>query len=74
MIDFAHQEVLLFLALLAFGNVLQSANETDGPPLRPGALEIGTPQSLLATHKAVVGFAVAKPEPQFDSVARRSTR
>src|SRR6266478_5698988 len=42
MIDLAHEEVLLFLALLAFGNVLNSAAEAHGPA------EIRHPQNKQA--------------------------
>src|SRR5262249_28257960 len=45
MIDFAHEEMLFFLALpafflalLAFGDVLDGADETYGPSLAPAAL------------------------------------
>src|SRR6266478_1651454 len=53
MIDFAHEEVLLFLALLALGDVLDGAAETHGPALTPGALEIGEPKSLHPADRAV---------------------
>src|SRR5215470_6180107 len=46
MIDLAHQEVLLLLAFLAFGNVLNGAAEAYGPTLRPGPLKIGKSVSL----------------------------
>src|SRR5260370_2350441 len=44
MIDFAHQEVLFFLTLLAFGNVRKGADEAHGPSLAPVAFEIPNPQ------------------------------
>jgi hypothetical protein len=53
MIDFAHEEVLLFLALLAFGNVLSGADEAHDLSLRPGTLEIGKPMSLHPADLAV---------------------
>src|SRR5260370_10108127 len=58
MTDLAHEEGLLFLALLAFGNVLDGAN-AHGPALTPGTLEISKPESL---HPA--DLAVSPPEPE----------
>src|SRR5260370_18288634 len=58
MTDLAHEEVLLFLALLAFGNVLDGAN-AHGPALTHGTLEISKPESL---HPA--DLAVSPPEPE----------
>src|SRR5258708_27469609 len=54
MIDFAHEEVLLFLALLAFGNVLSSATETHDPSLRPGTFKIREPMTLYPADRAVL--------------------
>src|SRR5262249_41769923 len=59
MIDFAHEEVLLFLALLAFGDVLSGAGHAHGPSLPPVALEMTNPQSLHPTD-----LAVSPPEPE----------
>src|SRR5262249_39606935 len=53
MIDFAHEEVLLFLALLAFSNVLSGAGHAYGPSLTPHALEISNAKSLHPTDIAV---------------------
>src|SRR5258708_23166150 len=66
MIDFAHEEVLLLLALLAFGNVLGGAAEAHGPALRPGALKIGKSVSL---HPA--DLAITPPDPEFARGALR---
>src|SRR6266853_626879 len=60
MIDFSHEEVLLLLVLLAFGNVLDGAAEAHGPALRPGALKIGKSVSL---HPA--DLAITPPDPEF---------
>src|SRR6266446_2942245 len=65
MIDLAYEEVLLFLALLAFGNVLDGAN-AHGPALTPGTLEISKPESL---HPA--DLAVSPPEPELGRGALR---
>src|SRR5258708_40110309 len=59
MIDFAHEEVLLFLALLAFGDVLSGAGHADGPSLTPGALEMTKPQLRRPTD-----LAASPPEPE----------
>jgi hypothetical protein len=40
MIDLAHQEVLPFLVLLAFGNVLDGADEGHDPAPTPRALKM----------------------------------
>src|SRR5215467_8636355 len=69
MIDFAHEEVLLFLALLAFGNVLQGADEAHGPALIPGAVEIRKPQRLRPAD-----LAVSPPEPELSRGAPRIDR
>src|SRR5258708_2010950 len=61
MIDLAHEEVLAFLALLAFGNVLCGADEAHGLSLRPGTLEIGKSMIL---HPA--DLAVSPPDPVLD--------
>src|SRR5712671_6324814 len=66
MTDFAHEEVLLFLALLAFGNVLSGADDARGPSLMAGALEISEPQSL---HPA--DLSVSRPEPELGRGALR---
>src|SRR6267143_257800 len=61
MIDLAHEEVLAFLALLAFGNVLCGADEAHDLSLRPGTLEIGKSMIL---HPA--DLAVSPPDPVLD--------
>src|SRR5258708_15983463 len=53
MIDFAHEEINLLLALLAFGSVLSGADEAREPSLTPGALEISKPMSLHPADLAV---------------------
>src|SRR5215467_14521410 len=53
MIDFTHEEVLLFLALLAFGNVLDRAGEVHELPLRPGALKISKSTTLHPADLAI---------------------
>src|SRR5258707_5634651 len=54
MIDFAHEEVFFFLALLAFGNVLSSATETHDPSLRPGTFKIREPMTLYPADRPVL--------------------
>jgi len=66
MIDFAHEEVLFFLALLAFGNVLDGADEAHDLSLGPGALTIGKPATLHPTD-----LAVSPPEPVLIRVGLR---
>src|SRR5258708_32519656 len=61
MIDLAHEEVLPFLALLAFGNVLCGADEAHDLSLTPGTLEIGKSMIL---HPA--DLAVSPPDPPLD--------
>src|SRR5258708_10522463 len=61
MIDLAHEEVLPFLALLAFGNVLCGADEAHDLSLTPGTLEIGKSMIL---HPA--DLAVSPPDPVLD--------
>jgi hypothetical protein len=46
MIDLTHKKMLLFLALLAFGNFRNSADDTHSQSLMPGPLKISTPQNL----------------------------
>jgi hypothetical protein len=53
MTDLAHQEVLPFLALFAFGNVLSGTDHADGASLVRGALEIRKPVSLHIPDLAV---------------------
>src|SRR5260370_5279386 len=60
MIDFAHEEINLLLALLAFGNVLSGADEAREPSLTPGALEISKPMSL---HPADLAVSPLNPVP-----------
>jgi hypothetical protein len=45
--------VLLFLALFALGNVLDGADETDEPALRPRAIKISAPTTLDPTDLSV---------------------
>src|SRR5258708_39267802 len=66
MIDFAHEEVLFFLALLAFGNVLDGADKAHDLSLGPGALAIGKPATLHPTD-----LAVSPPEPVLIRVGLR---
>src|SRR5215471_18669224 len=66
MIDFAHEKVLLFLPLLAFGNVRNGADDADRSSLMPVALEISKPQGL---HPA--DLAISPPEPELDRRAPR---
>jgi hypothetical protein len=53
MIDFAHKEVHLLLALLAFGNVPNGADNARGRALAPGAFEICEPLHLHPTNFAI---------------------
>ena len=53
MIDFAHENVLLFLALLAFGNVLNGADHPRGPCLTPDVLEISKPNRRHPPEPAI---------------------
>ena len=66
MIDLAHEEVLPFLALLAFGNVLDGADKVRGPPPTPGALEASKP-----THLHPADFAVSPLNPVLAQGAMR---
>ncbi len=66
MIDFAHEEVLLLLALLAFGNVLNRPAEAHGPALRPGALKISKSITLRPADRAV-----SPPNPELMGVRLR---
>src|SRR5712692_7048989 len=66
MIDFAHEEVLLFLALLAFGNVLNRPAKARGPALRPGALKISKSITLRPAD-----LAVSPPNPKLMGVRLR---
>jgi hypothetical protein len=58
MIDLAHQEVVPFQALLAFGNLLDGADKARALPLTPGALETSKP-----THLHPADFAVSPLNP-----------
>src|SRR5215475_14162648 len=60
MIDLAHQEMLFFLALLAFGDVLNGAAQAHGPSLRPSTLKICERISL---HPA--DGPISPPNPEF---------
>src|SRR5215831_3311362 len=53
MIDLAHKEVLPFLALLAFGNVLSGTDHADSASLGRGTLEIRKTMSLHTPDLAV---------------------
>src|SRR5215468_5700711 len=53
MIDLAHKEVLPFLALLAFGNVLSGTDHADSASLGRGILEIRKTVSLHTPDLAV---------------------
>jgi len=65
-IDLTHQKVHLLLALLAFGNVRNGADDARGPSLTPGALEISKPMQLYPAD-----LAVFPPEPELDRVRLR---
>src|SRR5258706_10916645 len=66
MIDFAHEEVLLPRALLAFGNVLNRPAEAHGPALRPGTLKIGKSMTLRPAD-----LAVSPPNPELMGIRLR---
>jgi hypothetical protein len=53
MIDFAHEEINLLLALLTFGNVLSGADEAHEPSLTLIALEIRKPPHLYPADLAI---------------------
>src|SRR5579883_3515804 len=53
MIDLAHEQVHLLLALLAFSYVRDRADDADGPPGGPGALEMRQPVSFDPADLAV---------------------
>src|SRR5260370_37408171 len=53
MIDLAHEEVHLLLALLAFANVRDGADDARARSLRPVALEISEPMRLSPMDLAV---------------------
>src|SRR5262249_49328086 len=63
---FAHEEVFLLFALLAFGNVLNRPAEAHGPALRPGALKISKSVSLHPTD-----LAISPPDPELARGALR---
>src|SRR5215831_12493778 len=60
MIDFAHEEMLFFLALLAFGDVVNGAAEAHGPSLRAGSFKICERISLHRTDGTI-----SPPHPEF---------
>src|SRR5260370_11953612 len=66
MIDFAHEEVFLFLALLAFGDVLNRPAEAHDPALRSGALKISKSMTLRPADAAV-----SLPNPELMAVRLR---
>src|SRR5258708_23476648 len=66
MIDVAHEEVLTFLALLAFCNIRSGADDASGPSLTPGAFEISTPMHLYPAD-----LAASRMEPALDRVGLR---
>src|SRR5258707_9296811 len=66
MTDFAHEEVLFFLAFLAFGNVRDGADDADGPSLAPVALEISLPEGLHPPD-----LTVSPPDPELGRGAMR---
>src|SRR5262249_20925880 len=75
MIDLTHEEVLLFLALLAFGNVLSGTDHADGASLVRDTLEIRKPVGLHTPNLAVsslnpvlgrIGFGIGGIERRFD--------
>src|SRR5215472_4093807 len=53
MADLAHQEVLPFVALLAFGNVLTGTDHADSTSLDRGTFEIRKPASLHTPDRTV---------------------
>src|SRR5215468_2960809 len=63
---FTHEEMLFFLALLAFGNVLSGTDHADGASLVRGTLEVCKPVSL---H--IPNLAVSPLNPVFDRIAFR---
>jgi hypothetical protein len=65
MADLAHQQALPFLALLAFGNVLDGADATHSPSVAPDALKIGKPVSFQPAD-----FATASLNPVVMRVGR----
>src|SRR5258708_15358228 len=66
MIDFAHEEVFLFLALLAVGDVLNRPAEAHDPALRSGALKISKSMTLRPAD-----VAVSLPNPELMGVRLR---
>src|SRR5262249_21427473 len=66
MIDLAHEEMLLLLALLAFGDVLNRTAEAHGPAFRPGALKISKSMTLRPADRAV-----SPPNPELVAVRLR---
>src|SRR5258708_2919255 len=67
MIDLAHEEVLLLLALPALGNVLSGATEAHDPSLRPGARKIS---KSLTLHPANRPISPPNPELMVDVRSR----
>src|SRR5262249_5161223 len=55
----AHEEVLLFLTLLAFGDVLNCPAEAYGQALRPGTLKVSKSVSLHPTD-----LTISPPDPE----------
>jgi hypothetical protein len=66
MIDLAHEDVQLFLAFFAFGDVRDGADNADGPSVMPVALKMNTAQGLYPPDLAVYGT-----EPELISRASR---
>jgi len=67
MIDLAHEEVLFFLALLTFGNVLDGADEAHRLSLGHRALKMSKPLGLHPTN-----LTVSPTEPELGRGALRS--
>jgi hypothetical protein len=66
MVDLAHQQMHLLLALLALGNVLDGADDGGRGLLAPGVLEISKPMQLDPAD-----LAVCQPNPVLDRVGLR---
>src|SRR5579871_314286 len=63
MIDFAHEQVLLFVLMLAFGDILSGADQADGVAFAPGPREMRKPMSLQPAH-----LADSRPNPELGHV------
>src|SRR5215467_13304025 len=66
MIDFAHEEKLLFFALLAFGNIRNGADDARTFSLMPDVLEISEPM-----HLRPADLAASPLQPELDRIGLR---